>query len=44
MESKLLDMRDCGREDYSGIHREMLKVALLRSRRGSDLFWSGAGG
>jgi SAM-dependent methyltransferase len=30
VESKLLDMRDCGREDYSGVHREMLRLALLR--------------
>lgn len=29
-ESKLLDMRDCAREEFRAIHREMLRLALLR--------------
>jgi len=30
LDSKLLDMRDCLRDDFRGIHREMLRLALLR--------------
>jgi SAM-dependent methyltransferase len=30
LESKLLDMRDCLREDFRDIHGEMLRLALLR--------------
>ncbi len=30
MESKLLDMRDCRREEFRAIHEEMLRLALAR--------------